>query len=199
MHMEPAALDAGKPVATEKPLAGTLADARTMVEAAKQAKVPTFVWYNYRRVPAVALAYQLVQEGRIGRVYHVRCVYLQDWGGPDTPLAWRFQKKLAGSGAHGDLNAHVDSDPVSDSDEHAHIDSDPHFDKDPHSHDYADVYPDGHTDLDAHVDPDPDSDPDEHAHVDPNAHLDPYADVNLHEYSDFNPDPDAIHDPYPDT
>ena len=109
MHMEPAlaALEAGKPVATEKPLAGTLADARTMVEAAKRAKVPTFVWYNYRRVPAVALAYQLVREGRIGRVYHVRCVYLQDWGGPDTPLAWRFQKKLAGSGAHGDLNAHI--------------------------------------------------------------------------------------------
>jgi len=109
LHMAPAmaALEAGKPVATEKPLAGTLADARAMAEAAKKAKVPTFVWYNYRRCPAVALAHQLVKQGRIGRIFHVRCVYLQDWGGPDTPLLWRFQKKLAGSGAHGDLNAHI--------------------------------------------------------------------------------------------
>jgi len=109
MHMAPAiaALEAHKPVATEKPIAGTLADARAMVEAARSAKVPTFVWYNYRRCPAVALAHQLVKEGRIGRIFHVRCVYLQDWGGPDTPLLWRFQKKLAGSGAHGDLNAHI--------------------------------------------------------------------------------------------
>ncbi len=109
MHMPPAmeALAAKKPVATEKPIAGTLADARQMVEAAKKAKVPTFVWYNYRRCPAVALAHQLVKEGRLGRIFHVRCVYLQDWGGPDTPLLWRFQKKLAGSGAHGDLNAHI--------------------------------------------------------------------------------------------
>jgi predicted dehydrogenase len=109
MHMPPAmeALAAKKPVATEKPIAGTLADARQMVEAAKKAKVPTFVWYNYRRCPAVALAHQLVKEGRLGRIFHVRCVYLQDWGGPETPLLWRFQKKLAGSGAHGDLNAHI--------------------------------------------------------------------------------------------
>ncbi len=109
MHMPPAmeALDARKPVGTEKPIAGTLADARQMVEAAKKAKVPTFVWYNYRRCPAVALAHQLVKAGKLGRIFHVRCVYLQDWGGPDTPLLWRFQKKLAGSGAHGDLNAHI--------------------------------------------------------------------------------------------
>ncbi|HOA72410.1 MAG TPA: Gfo/Idh/MocA family oxidoreductase [Phycisphaerae bacterium] len=109
MHMPPAmaALEAKKPVGTEKPIAGTLADARAMVEAAKKAKVPTFVWYNYRRCPAVALAHQLVKAGKLGRIFHVRCVYLQDWGGPDTPLLWRFQKKLAGSGAHGDLNAHI--------------------------------------------------------------------------------------------
>ncbi len=109
MHMPPAmeALAAGKPVACEKPIAGTLADARAMVAAAKKARVPTFVWYNYRRCPAVALAHQLVREGRLGRIFHVRAIYLQDWGGPDTPLLWRFQKKLAGSGAHGDLNAHV--------------------------------------------------------------------------------------------
>jgi len=102
-----AALEAGKHVACEKPLAGTLDDARAMRDAAKQAKGKTFVWYNYRRVPAVALAHQLVKNGRLGRVYHVRAAYLQDWGGPDTPLIWRFKGDAAGSGAHGDLNAHM--------------------------------------------------------------------------------------------
>ncbi|MEP0845009.1 MAG: Gfo/Idh/MocA family oxidoreductase [Phycisphaerae bacterium] len=109
MHAAPAiyAMENRKPVATEKPIAGTLADARAMAEMAKSARVKTFVWYNYRRVPAVALAHQMVREGRVGRIFHVRCVYLQEWGGPSTPLLWRFQKKLAGSGAHGDLNAHI--------------------------------------------------------------------------------------------
>jgi len=103
-----AALEAGKHVACEKPLAGTLDDAREMVKAAKKAKSSkTFVWYNYRRCPAVALAHQLVRQGRLGRIYHVRASYLQDWGGPETPLLWRFQGKKAGSGAHGDLNAHI--------------------------------------------------------------------------------------------
>jgi predicted dehydrogenase len=103
-----AALEAGKHVACEKPLAGTLDDARDMLSAAKKArKSKTFVWYNYRRCPAVAMAHQLVKEGKLGRIYHVRAAYLQDWGGPDTPLLWRFQGKLAGSGAHGDLNAHI--------------------------------------------------------------------------------------------
>ncbi|MBL9141429.1 MAG: Gfo/Idh/MocA family oxidoreductase [Phycisphaerae bacterium] len=105
-----AALEAGRHVACEKPLAGTLADARAMRDAAAKAakrKVQTFVWFNYRRCPAVALAHQLVKEGRLGRIFHVRAAYLQDWGGPDTPLLWRFQGKLAGSGAHGDLNAHM--------------------------------------------------------------------------------------------
>ncbi len=109
MHMPPAieAIEAGKPVATEKPIAGTLDDARAMAELAKKKKARTFVWYNYRRVPAVALAHQLVKAGKIGKIFHVRCIYLQDWGQPSTPLLWRFQKKLAGSGAHGDLNAHI--------------------------------------------------------------------------------------------
>ena len=102
-----AALEAGKHVACEKPLAGTLADARQMRDAARKAKGKTFVWYNYRRVPAVALAHQFVREGKLGRIFHVRAAYLQDWGGPDVPLLWRFQKKHAGSGAHGDLNAHI--------------------------------------------------------------------------------------------
>lgn len=102
-----AALEAGKHVACEKPLAGTLADAEAMAKAAEGASGRTFVWFNYRRVPAVALARQLVAAGAVGRVYHVRAAYLQSWGGPDTPLLWRFQGDIAGSGAHGDLNAHI--------------------------------------------------------------------------------------------
>ena len=105
-----AALESGRHVACEKPLAGTLADARAMRDAAAKAArkgVKTFVWFNYRRCPAVAFAHQLVKEGKLGRIFHVRASYLQDWGGPSTPLLWRFQGKLAGSGAHGDLNAHI--------------------------------------------------------------------------------------------
>jgi predicted dehydrogenase len=105
-----AALEAGRHVACEKPLAGTLADARAMRDAAAKAArkgVRTFVWFNYRRCPAVAFAHQLAKEGKLGRIFHVRASYLQDWGGPSTPLLWRFQGKLAGSGAHGDLNAHI--------------------------------------------------------------------------------------------
>src|SRR5215204_1359791 len=80
-EMSIAALEAGKHVACEKPLAGTLADARQMRDAAKKArKSKTFVWYNYRRVPAVALAYQLAKEGKLGRIFHIRAFYLQDWG-----------------------------------------------------------------------------------------------------------------------
>jgi predicted dehydrogenase len=101
-----ALLEAGKHVACEKPLAGTLDDARAMRDAAKRSKARSFVWFNYRRCPAVALAWQLVREGRLGRILHVRAHYLQEWGGPETPMSWRFQRKLAGSGAHGDLNAH---------------------------------------------------------------------------------------------
>ncbi|MEM6751085.1 MAG: Gfo/Idh/MocA family oxidoreductase [Planctomycetota bacterium] len=103
-----AALEAGKHVACEKPLAGTLDDAREMLQAAQRAEgLQTFVWYNYRRCPAVALAHQLVSDGKIGRIFHVRAQYLQDWGGPETPLLWRFRGQEAGSGAHGDLNAHI--------------------------------------------------------------------------------------------
>jgi predicted dehydrogenase len=102
-----AAIQAGKHVCCEKPIAGTLDDARDMAAAAKKAKVKNFVWYNYRRVPAVGLAHWLVKAGKIGDIRHVRAFYLQDWAGPDVPLAWRFDRKLAGSGAHGDLNAHI--------------------------------------------------------------------------------------------
>jgi predicted dehydrogenase len=102
-----AAIAAGKPVACEKPIAGTLQDAREMVEAARKNKVKTFVWFNYRRCPAVALAHQLVKQGKIGEIRHVRATYLQDWASEAVPLLWRFDKSLAGSGAHGDLNAHI--------------------------------------------------------------------------------------------
>jgi len=102
-----AAVAAGKPCSCEKPLAGTLDEARAMKEAAKKAGVKTFVWFNYRRCPAVALAHQLVKDGHIGEIRHVRATYLQDWAGESVPLLWRFEKEWAGSGAHGDLNAHI--------------------------------------------------------------------------------------------
>jgi predicted dehydrogenase len=108
LDMALAALEAGKHVACEKPLAANLAEARQMRDAAKKAKKSkTFVWYSYRRVPAVTLAHQLVKEGRLGRIYHVRAFYLQDWAGPNVPLIWRFSKEVAGSGSHGDLGAHI--------------------------------------------------------------------------------------------
>lgn len=102
-----AALEAGKHVSCEKPLAGTLAEAEAMARAADAASGETFVWYNYRRVPAVALAHRIIQSGALGQIYHARAAYLQSWGGPDTPLVWRFQADIAGSGAHGDLQAHI--------------------------------------------------------------------------------------------
>jgi predicted dehydrogenase len=103
-----AALEAGKHVACEKPLAATLSEARRMRDAAAKAKgCRTSVWYSYRRVPAVALAYELARAGKIGRIYHIRAYYLQDWAGPEVPLIWRFQKSVAGTGSHGDLGAHI--------------------------------------------------------------------------------------------
>ncbi|MEN6405728.1 MAG: Gfo/Idh/MocA family oxidoreductase [Thermoguttaceae bacterium] len=102
-----AAIAAGKPVSCEKPIAGSLADAKAMADAARAGKVKTFVWFNYRRCPAVAFARELIKQGKIGRIYHVRASYLQDWAPESVPLLWRFDKKLAGSGAHGDLNAHI--------------------------------------------------------------------------------------------
>ena len=104
-----AALKAGKHVACEKPLSMDVKEAAKMVQAAKDGKnLLNTVWYNYRRVPALALARQLVEEGRIGRIFHVRCVYLQSWIiDPNFPAVWRLDAKTAGSGAHGDLNAHI--------------------------------------------------------------------------------------------
>ncbi len=108
-EMTIAALEAGKHVLCEKPLAATLADARAMRDAARKARgVKAWVGYSYRRVPAIALAYQIVRERDLGRLYHIRAFYLQGWGAsPDVPLVWRFDKDAAGSGSHGDLGAHI--------------------------------------------------------------------------------------------
>jgi len=106
-----AALRAGKHVLCEKPLANTLAEAEAMAAAADEAfsrGARAMVGFNYRRVPALALARRLVEQGRIGAVQHVRAVYLQDWlVDPDSPLTWRLQAEHAGSGALGDLGAHI--------------------------------------------------------------------------------------------
>ncbi len=103
-----AAAKAGKAIACEKPLAMNVAEAEEMLKAVKAAKLRHMIWFNYRRCPAIGLAKRLIDEGRIGRVFHVRAVYLQDWiVDPEFPLAWRLRKEVAGSGAHGDLNAHL--------------------------------------------------------------------------------------------
>jgi len=103
-----AAIRAGKHVACEKPLALNVREALEMARAARAARVVTTVWFNYRRCPAVRLARRLVEEGRIGRIHHVRATYLQSWLlDPQFPLTWRHRKEMAGSGAHGDLNAHI--------------------------------------------------------------------------------------------
>ncbi|SEG06774.1 Predicted dehydrogenase [Actinacidiphila yanglinensis] len=105
-----AALAAGKHVLCEKPLANSVAEAEEMAGAAERARaagVRSMVAFNYRRVPAMALARQLVADGRLGRIHQVRASYLQDWlVDPEFPLAWRLRKDRAGSGALGDLGAH---------------------------------------------------------------------------------------------
>ena len=106
-----AALGAGKHVLCEKPLANSVAEAEAMTEAAESAAahgVRAMVGFTYRRVPAVALARRLVSEGRIGEIRHVRAQYLQDWiADPEAPLSWRLEKDKAGSGALGDIGAHI--------------------------------------------------------------------------------------------
>jgi predicted dehydrogenase len=106
-----AALEAGKHVLCEKPLANSVAEAELMVAAAERAAadgVRSMVGFNYRRVPALSLARQLVAAGSIGELRHVRAQYLQDWiVDPQFPLVWRLQKDKAGSGALGDIGAHI--------------------------------------------------------------------------------------------
>ena len=106
-----AAAKAGKMVACEKPLAMNVAEAEEMTAAVEETGVPNMVWFNYRRVPAISLARQVVEEGRIGRPFHYRATYLQDWTiAEDVPQGgaalWRLDVDVAGSGVTGDLLAH---------------------------------------------------------------------------------------------
>ncbi len=113
MHAEiaVAALAAGKHVLVEKPLANTLAEAELMTAAAAKARtkgVQSMIGFNYRRVPALALARELIAEGRLGTVRHVRAAYLQDWlTDTEAPMTWRLRKETAGSGALGDIASHA--------------------------------------------------------------------------------------------
>lgn len=106
-----AAADAGKMVLCEKPLGRSAAESSRMVDAVERTGVPNMVWYNYRRVPAVTLAKQFIEEGRLGRVFHYRAKFLQDWTiSKDLPQGgtalWRLDVAVAGSGVTGDLLAH---------------------------------------------------------------------------------------------
>ena len=103
-----AAADAGKMIACEKPLAMNSTEAYAMTEAVKKAGVPNMVWYNYRRIPAITLAKQVIEEGRMGRIFHYRSSFLQDWTiSPEVPMIWRLDKDIAGSGVSGDLVSHL--------------------------------------------------------------------------------------------
>jgi predicted dehydrogenase len=110
-HAEPsiAAAEAGKHVLCEKPLARTAEEAKTMLDAVQKAGVKHMVAYNYRFVPAIRQIRELIDSGLLGQIYHWRAVYLQEWIMPHyaTPHIWRLDKKVAGSGALGDLGAHI--------------------------------------------------------------------------------------------
>ena len=113
MHAEQAiaAAKAGKMILCEKPLGLNSKDAEKMVKAIAKAKVPNMVWYNYRRCPAVVLAKNIIDSGKLGRVFHYRANFLQDWTiNPELPQGgtglWRLDVKVAGSGVTGDLLAH---------------------------------------------------------------------------------------------
>jgi predicted dehydrogenase len=106
-----AAAAAGKMILCEKPLAMNVAEGKEMVAAVEKAKVPNMVWYNYRRIPAVTLAKKLIEEGRLGKIFHYRAKFLQDWTiNADLPQGgqglWRLDVAAAGSGVSGDLLAH---------------------------------------------------------------------------------------------
>jgi predicted dehydrogenase len=106
-----AAAKAGKMILCEKPLSMNTAEGQEMVDAVEKAGVPNIVWYNYRRIPAVTLAKQLIDEGKLGRIFHYRAKFLQDWTiSADLPQGgaalWRLDAAAAGSGVTGDLLAH---------------------------------------------------------------------------------------------
>ena len=110
LHAEPciAAAEAGKHILCEKPLARTAEEAKSMLDAVEKADIKHMVAFNYRFVPALALAHDLIVGGRLGRIYHFRAVYLQEWiMSPEFPYVWRLDKSKAGSGALGDLGSHV--------------------------------------------------------------------------------------------
>jgi predicted dehydrogenase len=110
MHAEVsiAAAEAGKHILCEKPLGRTRAEAKSMLDAVQKAGVKHMAAFNYRFVPAIRQAYELIQSGALGEIYHFRAVYLQEWiMDPAFPMVWRLQKKVAGSGALGDLGAHI--------------------------------------------------------------------------------------------
>jgi predicted dehydrogenase len=103
-----AAAKAGKHIICEKPLANTVADANKMLQAVERAGVKHMIMHNYRKIPAVVLAKKMIEDGRIGKIYHYHGAYLQDWiMDPEFPLVWRLEKKLAGSGALGDIGSHA--------------------------------------------------------------------------------------------
>ncbi len=103
-----AAARAGKAILCEKPLARNVREAQAMVDAVKKAGVVNMVCHNYRRIPAIAQARKMIVAGDLGRLFHYRARYLQDWiVDPEFPLVWRLQGEVAGSGAHGDINAHI--------------------------------------------------------------------------------------------
>ena len=103
-----AAAKAGKHVYCEKPLANSLEDCKKMVAAVRSTGVRHMVNFNYRKCPAVSLAKQMIEAGELGEVRHFRATYLQDWlVDPEFPMNWRMRKESAGSGAHGDLGAHI--------------------------------------------------------------------------------------------
>jgi len=109
-HAEPciAAAQAGKHVFCEKPLARTAEEAKGMLDAVEKAGVKHMVAFNYRFVPAIVQAKKLIESGALGRIFHFRAVYLQEWIiDPNFPKIWRLDKKVAGSGALGDLGAHI--------------------------------------------------------------------------------------------
>src|SRR5207244_9992301 len=103
-----AAARAGKHILCEKPLALSLTDAEKMLAAVRKSKVKNMVVFNYRRVPAIAFARQMIGSGQLGEIRSFRGTYLQDWiADPKFPMNWRLRKETSGSGAHGDLNAHL--------------------------------------------------------------------------------------------
>lgn len=110
LHVEPsiAAAKAGKHVICEKPLARNAKEAGDLLNAAERAGIKHMTAFNYRFVPAIRQAYNLISSGALGEIYHFRAQYLQEWiVDPSFPMTWRFEKEIAGSGALGDLGAHV--------------------------------------------------------------------------------------------